>query len=143
MNLSIIAVGRMRDQPEAALFRRYAQRLRPGLKLAEVDETRHLLASVPRAAFVVALDQAGQAPDSLAFARLLERWLGSGRSVCFVIGGADGLDGATLQRADAVLSLGPLTWPHLLARVMLAEQIYRARMIAAGHPYHRAGRLAG
>ncbi|MBV8456961.1 MAG: 23S rRNA (pseudouridine(1915)-N(3))-methyltransferase RlmH [Acetobacteraceae bacterium] len=140
MNLSIIAVGRMGDEPEAALFRRYAQRIRPSLILTEVEDTKKLLASLPRGAFVIALDEGGQAPNSVTFAQLLERWLGSGRPVCFLIGGADGLDAATLKRADAVLSLGPLTWPHLLARVMLAEQIYRARAIAAGHPYHRAGR---
>jgi 23S rRNA (pseudouridine1915-N3)-methyltransferase len=140
MNLSIIAVGRMRDEPEAALFHRYAQRIRPSLKLTEVDSAKHLMGSVPRGAFIVALDEAGQAPDSLTFAQLLERWLGSGRPVCFLVGGADGLDTTTLKRADVTLSLGSLTWPHLLARVMLAEQIYRARAITAGHPYHRAGR---
>jgi 23S rRNA (pseudouridine1915-N3)-methyltransferase len=140
MNLSIIAAGRMRDEPEAALFHRYAQRIRPSLRLTEVEDTKKLLGSVPRGAFVIALDEGGQAPDSVTFAQLLEQWLGSGRPVCFLIGGADGLDAAMLKRADATLSLGPLTWPHLLARVMLAEQIYRARAIAAGHPYHRAGR---
>ncbi len=71
---------------------------------------------------------------------MLTRWLDSGRIVCFVIGGAEGLDAKVLDRADAVLSLGALTWPHLLARVMLAEQLFRARAIAANHPYHRAGR---
>jgi 23S rRNA (pseudouridine1915-N3)-methyltransferase len=105
-----------------------------------VEDTKKLLGSVPRGAFVIALDEGGQAPDSVTFAQLLEQWLGFGRPVCFLIGGADGLDAAMLKRADATLSLGPLTWPHLLARVMLAEQIYRARAIAAGHPYHRAGR---
>lgn len=99
-----------------------------------------MLAALPARAFVVALDQAGEAPDSVGFSRLLERWLGKGRAVCFMIGGADGLDAAVPRRADARLSPGALTWPHRLARVMLAEQIYRARMIAAGHPYHRAGR---
>jgi 23S rRNA (pseudouridine1915-N3)-methyltransferase len=71
---------------------------------------------------------------------MLDRWLAAGKPVCFVIGGAEGLDARVLARADATLSLGPQTWPHLLARVMLAEQIFRARAISAGHPYHRAGR---
>jgi 23S rRNA (pseudouridine1915-N3)-methyltransferase len=71
---------------------------------------------------------------------LLERWLGLGRPVCFLIGGAEGLDATVIARADHKLSLGMLTWPHMLVRVMLAEQLYRARSIAAGHPYHRAGR---
>ena len=79
-------------------------------------------------------------PDSEELARLLERWLAAGRPVCFLIGGAEGLDAPVIARADYVLSLGRLTWPHFLARVMLAEQVYRARSIAAGHPYHRRGR---
>ena len=73
-------------------------------------------------------------------ARLLTGWLETARPVCFVIGGAEGLEARVLARADAVLSFGPQTWPHLLVRVMLAEQLFRARAIAAGHPYHRAGR---
>jgi 23S rRNA (pseudouridine1915-N3)-methyltransferase len=103
-------------------------------------EAAGLLAAVPPGAFVVALDLGGRAPDSAGLAALLERWRETGRTLGFVIGGAEGLDGAVLDRADAVLSLGPLTWPHLLVRAMLAEQVYRAQCILAGHPYHRAGR---
>jgi 23S rRNA (pseudouridine1915-N3)-methyltransferase len=99
-----------------------------------------LLAALPDAAFVVALDLGGAMPDSEELARLLERWLATGRTPCFLIGGAEGLDAAVLARADYVLSLGRLTWPHFLARAMLIEQVYRARSIAAGHPYHRSGR---
>jgi 23S rRNA (pseudouridine1915-N3)-methyltransferase len=66
--------------------------------------------------------------------------LGNDKPLCFLIGGAEGLDAPVLQRSDFVLSLGAMTWPHLLVRAMLAEQLYRARAIAAGHPYHRAGR---
>ncbi len=88
----------------------------------------------------MALDLGGEAPDSERLAGLLTRWLETGRPVCFAIGGAEGLDARMIARADAVLSLGPMTWPHALVRVMLAEQVYRARAIAAGHPYHRAGR---
>jgi len=150
--LRLIAVGRLRAGPERDLFTRYAARLRPALAVTEVAEARGapaeakrregaaLIAALPARAFVVALDLGGQAPDSPGLAALLDRWLGLGRPVCFLIGGADGLDDAVLARADAVLSLGPLTWPHMLARVMLAEQLYRARAIALGHPYHRAGR---
>ncbi len=75
--------------------------------------------------------------DSAGLAALVERWLGMGRPVCFLIGGAEGLDAPVLRRADHVLSFGAMTWPHMLARVMLAEQLYRARSIASGHPYHR------
>jgi 23S rRNA (pseudouridine1915-N3)-methyltransferase len=75
--------------------------------------------------------------DSASFAALVMRWLEGGRPLAFVIGGADGLDARVTDRADHLLSLGRMTWPHMLVRVLLAEQIYRARAIAAGHPYHR------
>ena len=88
----------------------------------------------------MALDPGGTPSDSEELARNLERWMTSGRGVCFLIGGAEGLDATVLARADHVLSFGRLTWPHFLARAMLAEQVYRARSIAAGHPYHRSGR---
>ncbi len=148
--MRLIAIGRARDTPEAALFARYAARMRPSLALSEIAEGRGapaevkrregeaLLAALPSDAFTVALDRTGAVPDSLALAALLERWLGMGRPLCFLIGGAEGLDAPVLRRADHVLSLGPMTWPHMLARVMLAEQLYRARSIASGHPYHRA-----
>ena len=150
--LRLIAVGRLRAGPEHELFARYSARLRPPLAVTEIAEARGtpdearrregaaLIAAPPPRAFVVALDQGGQAPDSAGLAALLDRWLGLSRPVCFLIGGADGLDGAVLERADVVLSLGPLTWPHRLVRVMLVEQLYRARAIASGHPYHRSGR---
>ena len=151
--LHVIAIGRLRDGPEAALFARYAERLRPKLGLTELPEARGsaaevkrresaaLLAALPVGAFAVALDPGGAAPDSAELAALLERWLGLGRPVCFLIGGAEGLTAEVLARAGYALSLGRMTWPHFLARAMLAEQLYRARAIAAGHPYHRAGRL--
>ena len=150
--MRVIAVGRARSGPEAALFARYAERIQPPLTLTEVPDGRgapaeikrreaeRLLAALPPSAWVVALDLAGDGLDSAGLARRLETWLGHGRPICFLIGGAEGLDGAVIARADAVLSLGALTWPHLLVRAMLAEQLYRARSIAAGHPYHREGR---
>lgn len=150
--MRLIAVGRQREAPEAALFARYQARVRPTLTLTEVPEARGapaeikrreaaaLLAALPDGAFAVALDSGGAVVDTARFAVLLERWLGQRRPVCFVIGGAEGLDASVIARADHVLSLGAMTWPHLLVRAMLAEQLYRARSIAAGHPYHRAGR---
>lgn len=131
---------------------RYIGRTRPTVTVTELAEGRGsgaeirrregatLLAALPANALAVVLDMAGEALDTEAFAARLGRWLESGRPVCFLIGGAEGLDRSVLDRADAVLSLGRLTWPHLLARAMLAEQIFRARSIAMGHPYHRAGR---
>ncbi len=150
--MRLIAVGRIGRGPEAELFARYADRIRPRLTVTEIAEGRGnaaeikrreadaILAALPAGAFVVALDIDGAAEGSEALARRLERWMEAGRPVCFVIGGAEGLEARVIARADATLSLGKLTWPHLLARVMLAEQMFRARAISAGHPYHRAGR---
>jgi len=147
--LRLLAVGRMREGPEAALFARYNTRLRPKLIVTEIPEARGapveirrregaaLVAALPKHGFVVALDPGGEMPGSEAFARLLAQWLAAGRPVCFVIGGAEGLDDTVLGRAGCVLSLGTMTWPHFLARAMLAEQVYRAQSIGAGHPYHR------
>jgi 23S rRNA (pseudouridine1915-N3)-methyltransferase len=150
--MRVIAIGRQRQGPEAELFARYAARLRPALCLTELPEARgapveikrreaaSLLGALPAGAFVVALDQDGAAPDSLALARSLAQWQGLGRPICFLIGGTEGLDASVLTRADAALSLGRLTWPHYLARAMLAEQLFRAHSILTGHPYHREGR---
>lgn len=150
--LRLIAVGRLRAGPEAELFARYNARLWPKLTVTEIAEARGsavevkrrenqaLLAALPDPACVVALDADGVALDSERLARDLQRWMAGGRPVCFVIGGAEGLDASVLARADCVLSFGRLTWPHFLVRAMLAEQVYRAQSIVAGHPYHRAGR---
>lgn len=150
--MRLLAVGRLRSGPEAELFARYNARLRPALAVVEVAEGRGapveakrregaaLLGALPDGAFAVALDLGAPAPSSEGLAALLERWLGLSRPIAFLIGGAEGLDHGVLARADAALSLGPLTWPHLLVRPMLAEQLFRAQSILAGHPYHRAGR---
>lgn len=99
-----------------------------------------LLAALPEGAMAIAMDLGGHAPDSEGLAALLARWEESGRSLAFLIGGAEGLDPAVLARADQRLSLGPMTWPHFLVRGLLAEQLYRAQAIRTGHPYHRAWR---
>jgi 23S rRNA (pseudouridine1915-N3)-methyltransferase len=150
--MRLFAIGRSRPGPEADLYARYATRLRPRLELTELPEgtgapveikrreAAALLAALANDAFVVALDLGGRAPTSEALAALLTGWADAGRKLAFVIGGAEGLDAAVLARAGHVLSLGPLTWPHMLVRVLLAEQLYRAQAIAMGHPYHRSGR---
>ena len=150
--MRLIAVGRMGQGPEADLFLRYNARLRPTLALTEIPEARGgpgeirrregaaLLAALPEGAFAVALDLGGEAPSSEGLAAFLDRWLSLSRPLCFLIGGAEGLEASVIARADFVLSLGPLTWPHRLVRALLAEQLYRARSIASGHPYHRSGR---
>jgi 23S rRNA (pseudouridine1915-N3)-methyltransferase len=153
--MHLIAIGRLRSGPEAELFERYNTRLRPSLTVAELSEARGppvvvkrnegaaLLAALPRDAFVVPLDLAGLALDSEAFAERLRHWGGLSRPLCFLVGGAEGLDTAVIGRADYLLSLGAMTWPHFLVRAMLAEQLYRAQAIARGHPYHRASRPGG
>lgn len=152
---AIIAVGRFKSGPEAALFDHHAGRLRPRLGLREVAEGRGapaeirrreaaaLLAALPEGAIAIVLDLGGAAPGSEGLAALLARWEQAARPIRFVIGGAEGLDASVLARADHTLSLGPFTWPHLLVRGMLAEQLYRAQAILAGHPYHRGGRPGG
>ena len=148
----LLAVGRAGATPEAALVARYAARLRPALRIIEVADGRGsaaeimrreaatLSARIPAGALVVALDRSGEAPDSAGLARRLGQWAGSGKTLCFVLGGAEGLDPSLLEQSQFRLSLGPMVWPHLLARAMLAEQLFRAQSILAGHPYHRGPR---
>lgn len=145
----LIAVGKLRAGPERILFDRYAVRLRPKLDVREIAEApgpgheakrregAAILAAVPDGALAVAMDLAGQSMTSEAFAAQLTRWTNHPKPLVFMIGGAEGLSEQVLTRAGFRLALGPLTWPHMLARILLAEQIYRAQSIVAGHPYHR------
>jgi len=96
-----------------------------------------LLAALPAGARFIALDGGGQCWSSEELARRLAGWRQNGQDVAFAIGGADGLSRAVLGHANGILSIGAMTWPHLLVRVMLLEQLYRAQQILAGHPYHR------
>jgi 23S rRNA (pseudouridine1915-N3)-methyltransferase len=151
MRLHILAIGRLRPGPHEALARHYAERITWPLSLREIEEKRPLppaelvereaallLAAAPKGAALVALDARGKSLGSEEFAQRLARWRDSGTSdVAFIIGGAEGLADRVLKEAQLVLSLGAMTWPHLLARGMLLEQLYRAQQIIAGHPYHR------
>ncbi len=153
MRITIIAVGRARRGPEQALCKDYLGRLQTPAEVIEVEErkplppadrieseARLLLDKIPTGAIVIALDGRGKAFSSEDLAARMQTWRDEGtREIAFLIGGADGLDRAAIDGADLVLSLGPMTWPHLLVRVLLAEQLYRAEQIQAGHPYHRAG----
>jgi 23S rRNA (pseudouridine1915-N3)-methyltransferase len=104
----------------------------------KIREAELILAALPQGARLVALDQRGEAWSSREFADRLAAWRDGGpATIAFAIGGAEGLGPAVTEQADAVMSLGRLTWPHLLARIMLLEQLYRAQQILAGHPYHR------
>ena len=103
----------------------------------KADEATTLRAALPEG-IVILLDEHGKTMPSAAFSHQLARWRDDGRqAVSFVIGGADGLDPAFVKSADLTLSFSPLTWPHQLVRIMLAEQLYRATTILSGHPYHR------
>lgn len=149
MRIVIAAIGRSRKGPEQQILDTYVKRLpwtvtvrdfaEPGGADRQAREGERLLKAVPPGATMVALDERGETLDSVGFAERLKRWRDAGvGDVAFLIGGADGHGPAVLDRADMRLSLGPMTWPHLMVRGMLAEQLYRASTILAGHPYHRA-----
>lgn len=156
MKLVIAAVGRMKPGPEADLVADYTRRfdgagrsigLGP-LSIDEVDargkgaaeESALLLSRIDPADYVVALDERGKSMASDDFSRLLCTWRDDGiRCTRFLIGGADGHSREVRGRANTLLSFGKATWPHMMVRVMLAEQLYRAAAIATGHPYHRGG----
>jgi 23S rRNA (pseudouridine1915-N3)-methyltransferase len=158
LRLTIHAVGRMKQGPERELADRYLARAvasgKPlgltGFDVHETPESRagsaasrkaeeaRALAGPSGDTLLVALDERGRSMGSEALAQLIARWRDDGRpAVAFLIGGADGLDPALVARAELTLSFSPLTWPHQLVRIMLAEQLYRATTILAGHPYHR------
>ena len=152
MRILVAAIGRARGDPAAALYSHYAHRVTAWpLDLKEVElgkrravatrraaEAQALLAAVALNCVIVALDEQGEAASSAQLARRLSRWHEDGvKDIAFLIGGADGLDASLRGRADWSLAFGRLTWPHLLVRAMLAEQLYRAQQIIAGHPYHR------
>ena len=155
MRMTLIAVGRAKPGPVRDLYEHYAERLGHGplggLRLKEVEERRPLaavqlkrreaellLAARPKGARLVVLDERGKSLTSGDFAALLARWRDDGvQDLAFAIGGADGLDASVREAAALTLGLGPMTWPHLLTRALLAEQLYRAQSILMGHPYHR------
>jgi 23S rRNA (pseudouridine1915-N3)-methyltransferase len=140
LKLHIVARGRVGRGPEAELVARYEKRIIWPFATTELPESGGRVADLLTPAKVVALDESGEALSSTAFAKLLEGWRDSGiREARFLIGAADGLTTAERASADKVLSFGAATWPHLMVRAMLAEQLYRVTTIIAGHPYHREG----
>jgi len=156
MRLHLCAVGRLRAGPERDLVDDYLQRLdRTGRPLGlgpaterEVEDKKGggmaaeavlLARAIPDGAALCILDERGKTLSSPEFAQALASWRDAGRQdAAFLIGGADGLDPELRARADLAISFGRMVWPHMLARAMLAEQIYRAATILAGSPYHRA-----
>jgi 23S rRNA (pseudouridine1915-N3)-methyltransferase len=139
MLLHIVARGKIGRSPEAELVERYLKRIAWPTKVTELSE-RGALPPPPPNSVTIALDERGQALTSADLARKLESWRDGGkREALFLIGAADGHDDADRESADLLLSFGPATWPHLLVRAMLAEQLFRATSILANHPYHREG----
>jgi 23S rRNA (pseudouridine1915-N3)-methyltransferase len=146
MKLRIIAVGRLKASPLLDLCEEYIKRLGGKIAVTEIDapkastpaqEAPLILKAIKDGTLVVALDERGETLSSPAFAAKLDGWAATAGEIAFVIGGADGLADEIRKKARFLLSFGKQTWPHMLVRVMLLEQIYRAKQISAGHPYHR------
>jgi len=138
--LHIVARGKIGRSPEADLVERYLKRVNWPTKVTELPDRGGNSPLLPANSVAVLLDERGKALGSAEFAKLLERWRDEGRREArFVIGAADGHDDSERSEADLLLSFGAATWPHLLTRAMLAEQLFRATSILAGHPYHREG----
>lgn len=151
MQIHIVAVGRWRECPERALFQEYVKRLHWECSLKEVEvkqaftkdklkakEAELLLAAVPKGAVIIALDERGKEYTSPQFATLMQGLESDARAVAFLIGGADGHGDVVFAAAAHRMRLGAMTWPHMMVRALLSEQIYRAQTILSGHPYHRA-----
>ena len=140
MLLHVIARGKIARTPEAELVTRYEKRIAWPVRLTELPESGGRVPEPQAPCRTVLLDEKGKDLTSEEFARLLEQWRDGGIRECrFVIGAADGHSHEERREADLLLAFGKATWPHLLARAMLLEQLFRATSILAGHPYHRAG----
>ena len=140
MLLHIVARGKIGRSPEAELVDRYLKRIVWPARITELPDRGGSLPELPRNSVSILLDERGTALSSMELARKLEGWRDGGkREVRFMIGAADGHGDDERARADLLLSFGIATWPHLLVRAMLAEQLFRATSILANHPYHREG----
>lgn len=147
MQITLFTIGKLKDPSLKALYDEYAKRLEWKVVLHEMEskasprqENERLQASLVLSPFLIALDEKGENLTSTAFATLLKNiQIHHQGKVAFVIGGADGLSEEVKRKAQRSLSFGCMTWPHLLTRVMLMEQLYRAQQILKGHPYHREG----
>jgi 23S rRNA (pseudouridine1915-N3)-methyltransferase len=138
--LHIVARGKIGRSPEAELTERYLKRIQWPTKVTELPDRGGTGPEPAANSVTIVLDERGKPLTSIEFAKKLEAWRDTGRrEAMFLIGAADGHDEAIRDRADLLLSFGPATWPHLLVRVMLAEQLFRATSILANHPYHREG----
>jgi 23S rRNA (pseudouridine1915-N3)-methyltransferase len=140
VRLHIIVRGKIGQSPEGQLVGRYLKRVSWPVKVTELPDTGGAVPAPLAPSRTVLLDERGRQMTSEEFAALLGRWRDDGvREARFLIGAADGHGDAARAGADQLLAFGAMTWPHMLARAMLAEQLWRATSILAGHPYHRAG----
>ena len=140
MLLHIVARGKIGRSPEAELVDRYLKRIPWPTKVTELPERGGNSPALPPGAVTVVLDERGKSLSSTELAKKLQAWRDDGkREARFLIGAADGHDDKARGEAELLLSFGPATWPHMLARTMLAEQLFRATSILANHPYHREG----
>lgn len=140
MLLHIVARGKIGRSPEAELVERFLKRIAWPTKVTELPDRGGNVPALPSNSITIALDERGKALQSSELARMLERWRDDGkREARFLIGAADGHEEEQRGSADLLLSFGAATWPHLLVRAMLAEQLFRATSILANHPYHREG----
>jgi 23S rRNA (pseudouridine1915-N3)-methyltransferase len=138
--LHIVARGKIGRSPEAELVERYLKRIAWPTKVTELPERGGNVSELPGNSVTVVLDERGQALSSTDLAKKLEGWReGAKREARFLIGAHGGHGEEQRRSADLLLSFGPATWPHLLVRAMLAEQLFRATSILANHPYHREG----
>jgi 23S rRNA (pseudouridine1915-N3)-methyltransferase len=138
--LHIVARGKIGRSPEADLVERYLKRIAWPTKVTELPEQGGKIPEPASSTVTIALDERGTAASSLELAKMLEQWRDAGRREArFLIGAADGHAEPDRNGADLLLSFGKATWPHLLVRAMLAEQLFRATAILANHPYHRDG----
>ena len=140
MLLHIVARGKIGRSPEAELVERYLKRIAWPVKVTELPEKAGNVPPLPSSSVTIALDERGQALSSVELAKKLEAWRDGGkREARFLIGAHGGHEEEQRRSADLLLSFGSATWPHLLVRAMLAEQLFRATSILANHPYHREG----
>ena len=151
MRITLAAVGRDKSGPTRDLYQHYVKRLNWPLTLREVEERKPLPSAslkrreaellrdaLPKGATLIALDERGKSLSSPEFARMIGQWRDNGvQDIAFVIGGADGLHEDLRNDAARSICFGRMTWPHMMVRALLAEQLYRAQSILAGHPYHR------
>ncbi|MCL4671969.1 MAG: 23S rRNA (pseudouridine(1915)-N(3))-methyltransferase RlmH [Sphingomonadaceae bacterium] len=140
MLLHVVARGKIARSPEGDLVERYAKRITWPLRLTELPDSGGRMPDLATPSRTVLLDERGRDLPSEELAAVLGRWRDDGvRETRFLIGAADGHSDTERRGADLLLAFGKATWPHLMARAMLLEQLYRATAILAGHPYHRAG----